>query len=137
MKTILVAYDGTPEAKVALEKAAAVAKAFTANVIVTSVAPILVGAGRSMGAVDPVSRPEEHEAMLSDAKETLAAEGIVAETKLGVGYTSEAIVAAAEEVNADLIVVGSRDLSFYERWLGGSVSDSVVHRAHCDVLIAR
>jgi nucleotide-binding universal stress UspA family protein len=47
------------------------------------------------------------------------------------------IVALAEELGADLIVMGSRGLGALRRALMGSVSDSVVRHAHCPVLVVR
>jgi nucleotide-binding universal stress UspA family protein len=46
-------------------------------------------------------------------------------------------VALAEELGADLIVMGSRGLGGVRRALMGSVSDSVVRHAHCPVLVVR
>ena len=51
------------------------------------------------------------------------------------GDAAEAIVELAEQRNADLIVVGTREPGFLERLLGHSVSGSVQRHAHCDVLI--
>lgn len=47
------------------------------------------------------------------------------------------IVETAEEVEADLIVIGSHGYKRWERLLLGSVSQSVVHHAHCSVLVVR
>jgi nucleotide-binding universal stress UspA family protein len=52
-----------------------------------------------------------------------------------VGEPAETIVEVAEQVGADLIVVGTREPGFLERLLGGSVSQGVARRARCDVLI--
>jgi nucleotide-binding universal stress UspA family protein len=49
----------------------------------------------------------------------------------------ENIVGLAEELGADLIVIGSRGLSRMKRLLMGSVSESVVRHAHCPVLVMR
>jgi nucleotide-binding universal stress UspA family protein len=43
----------------------------------------------------------------------------------------------AEELGAGLIVMGSRGLDRMRRALMGSVSDAVVHHAHCPVLVVR
>jgi len=135
MKTIVVGYDGTESAKRALERAAQLSKAFSARVIVTSVAPLLVGTGYGISGFDPVDPPEEHLAQLSEAEELLAEVGVAADVRLTAGVPPDEIVEVAEKHDADLIVVGTRDLGFFERVLRGSVSDGVVHRAHCDVLI--
>jgi len=48
-----------------------------------------------------------------------------------------AIVAAAEERGAGLIVVGSKGKTGWRRVLLGSVAESVVQRARCSVLVVR
>ena len=49
----------------------------------------------------------------------------------------EAIVNAAKEEKVTLIVMGTRGLGKIRRTLMGSVSDYVLHHAHCPVLICR
>lgn len=53
------------------------------------------------------------------------------------GSPESRIVETAEEIGADLIIVGSHGYSRWERLLLGSVSDSVVHHAPCSVLVVR
>jgi len=53
------------------------------------------------------------------------------------GSPDSRIVETAEELSADLIILGSHGYNRWERLLLGSVSDSVVHHAHCSVLIVR
>lgn len=53
------------------------------------------------------------------------------------GSPESRIVETAEEIGADLIVVGSHGYNRWERLLLGSVSDSVVHHAPCSVLVVR
>ncbi len=53
------------------------------------------------------------------------------------GSPESGIVEKAEEMKADLIIVGSHGYSRWERLLLGSVSDSVVHHAPCSVLVVR
>ena len=69
------------------------------------------------------------------ARAYLTTEGLVAQYVEAVGHPGEAIVTVAEDHKADLIVVGTREPGFVQRVLGASVSNSVSHRAHCDVLI--
>jgi len=53
------------------------------------------------------------------------------------GSPDSRIVETAEELAADMIVIGSHGYKRWERLLLGSVSDSVVHHAHCSVLVVR
>ena len=53
------------------------------------------------------------------------------------GNEAEHIAGLAEELGADLIVVGSRGLGGIRRALMGSVSENVVRHAHCPVLVFR
>ena len=53
------------------------------------------------------------------------------------GSPDSRIVETAEEMGADLIVIGSHGYKRWERLLLGSVSDSIVHHAHCSVLVVR
>ncbi len=53
------------------------------------------------------------------------------------GSPDSRIVETAEEMGADLIVLGSHGYKQWERLLLGSTSDSVVHHAHCSVLVVR
>lgn len=136
MKKIVVGYDASPEADRALERAAEVAKAFDADVIVTSVARILVG-GKGLTGIDPVDPPDLHEEEARRAKARLSELGVDAKTVDGIGDPGRMIVKVAEANDADLIVVGSHTAGALERFFVGSVSDTVKHHAACDVLVVR
>jgi nucleotide-binding universal stress UspA family protein len=138
MKTILVGYDDTPSARIALERAAELTNALAAKLIVTSVAPVLVSVGRSGGLIDPADPPDEHEAALRQARSYLWTCGVNdAEFVNLVGPPANTIVRLATLRNADLIIVGSRGTNLVGRLLRHSVSDSVVHKARCEVLVVR
>lgn len=64
-------------------------------------------------------------------------EGAEVSTEILFGSPDSRIVETAEEIKADLIVIGSHGYNRWERLLLGSVSNSVVHQAHCSVLVAR
>lgn len=53
------------------------------------------------------------------------------------GDPAENICALADELEADLIIVGRKDRSGLEELLLGSVSSAVVHQAPCAVLVAQ
>jgi nucleotide-binding universal stress UspA family protein len=53
------------------------------------------------------------------------------------GVVAEEIVAFADELEVDLIIVGSRGLRGIRRTLVGSVSESVFRHADCPVMVVR
>jgi nucleotide-binding universal stress UspA family protein len=55
---------------------------------------------------------------------------------MGIGEAADLITQVAEQVNADLIVVGNKGMKGARRLLG-SVPNRVAHRALCSVLIVR
>jgi nucleotide-binding universal stress UspA family protein len=135
MNLIIVGYDDTDPSKRALERAALLAKTFGAKLVVTSVAPVsTTTGGRSLGA-DPADTASDHLAELASARSYLEGESLQAEYIEALGHPADAIVTAAEDRGADMIVVGTREAGFTARLLGSSVSDAVSHKAHCDVLI--
>ena len=67
----------------------------------------------------------------------LGTRGVTADWVVLRGRPAEAITDLAQREGADLIVVGSRGLGAVEGALLGSVSDGVVDRATCPVLVAR
>jgi len=135
MKTIVVGYDGTEPAQRALERAADLAQAFGSKLVVTSVTPVLISAGRTMGAIDPTDPPEEHEGELAQARAFLEQRGITAQYQPALGEPADTILEVAARDNADLIVVGTREPNVIQRLLGQSVSEAVARHSDRDVLI--
>ena len=135
--TIVVGVDDVEPSDRALERAAEISRTAHARLVVTSVAPVLVGmaAAHGVGPYDPADPPESHREDLAEARRFLVGKGVAAEFELGLGDPAEAIVDLAEKHEADLIVVGTREAGFLERVLSGSVSQAVARKAHCDVLI--
>jgi nucleotide-binding universal stress UspA family protein len=63
--------------------------------------------------------------------------GQIAQAHAKFGRPDAEIVRLAEELDAGIVVVGSRGHGGVRRALLGSVSDSVVRHAHCPVLVVR
>jgi nucleotide-binding universal stress UspA family protein len=135
MKTILVGYDDTEPSKNALLRAAEIAKAFGASVHVTSVTPMMVGSSRSAGPYDPADPPSAHAEQLQHATTLLSEQGITPTLEPAHGDPADAILDIADQLDADLIVLGTHERSLLERALGMSVSGAVSRKAHRDVLI--
>jgi nucleotide-binding universal stress UspA family protein len=122
---ILLAFNDTDVSNRALERAAQLAKLYEAKLVVASVTPVAIGS-----APDMTPGPE-----LQRADALLRAQGVEAELVEAVGEIPLAIVEAAEQHGAGLIVLGTRQPSQVERMLGHSVSEQVQRMARCDVLI--
>lgn len=135
MKTIMLAYDGDPATRNALERAATLSKGLGARLIVTSVVPLQMGGVRGGGPIDSVDGVSEHARELGEARSYLEAQGIEAEYIEATGEPANAIVTMADEHGAEMVVVGSHGRNLIERMFGQSVSDTVAHKSHVDVLI--
>ena len=59
------------------------------------------------------------------------------ETDIAVGHPVEQIVHRAEKDHIDLIVLGRRGMSRFEKMLVGSTSEKVLRYAHCPVMVVR
>jgi nucleotide-binding universal stress UspA family protein len=140
---ILLATDGSEEAELAALRAVDLADATHSelHVVHVGVVPIFLKSypgtlgyeRRLYEQIEEMSR----ELLRKQSWRVKAAGGTVAGTHLRMGEVDLEIVALAEELGADLIVMGSRGLGGVRRALMGSVSDSVVHHAHRPVLVVR
>lgn len=70
-------------------------------------------------------------------RESFADKNVFISTEVLLGSPESRIVETAEEMHANLIIVGSHGYNRWERLLLGSVSDSVVHHSPCSVLVVR
>jgi nucleotide-binding universal stress UspA family protein len=142
MNSIVIATDGSPSALEAVEYGIELAADQGAEPVFVHVAPateVLPVAGFGMGG--PVSVPhalDEHDrTSLDEAVDMAARMGLDAKAELLVGNAAHSIVAYANSIDADLIVVGSRGHGAIAGALLGSVSGSVLREAKRPVLVVR
>jgi nucleotide-binding universal stress UspA family protein len=135
LKTIVVGYDDGEPSRRALDRAAEIAEKFWASLVVTSVTPVVYEAGRSAGPTDSVDTFEHHKDELKAARDHLADRKLQVRFQPAVGEPADSIVELADSENADLIVVGTREVGVVQRLLGQSVSDAVAKHSHRDVMI--
>jgi nucleotide-binding universal stress UspA family protein/RimJ/RimL family protein N-acetyltransferase len=124
IRTIVVGADGSKSAGDALAVALGLGGVLGAAVHVVSAYGMLRAAKRA-------------DAVLSTAMRVARAEGLEATTHARRDQPAEALIAVAEELDADLLVVGSKGMSGASRFLLGSVSGKISHHAPCSVLIVR
>jgi nucleotide-binding universal stress UspA family protein len=132
---VLLAYDGSDGAKRALELLLELAGP-SASVVVVGVATGVPLFGYA-GTLPSPEEEEDRDRQLAEAESRLVAAGMDVSLAPRSGDPATAILDTAEKEQVDLIVMGTRGLGTAERWLIGSVSDKVLHHAHCSVLVAR
>jgi nucleotide-binding universal stress UspA family protein len=138
---IVVAYDGSSQARIALDRAIDMALTWSSRLSIVTVyqAPI-------MWSVAPMVPPEPPGEIERKAMQDVLAEAVRTAEKRGVSavrgellqdHPAEAILQFADSEHADLVVMGSRGRSAAPRLLLGSVSDAVLHHARVAVLVVR
>lgn len=138
LKTIVVPVDGSEGASKAAKFAGNMAKLVGAEVILMYVydTPTASAMGLARQTREELERVKE-EIAKGSFQSADAVVGVPAKHYVTFGHPAHEIVNYAKQVKADLVVMGSRGLSQMEGLLLGSVSDRVVHHAHCAVTIVR
>jgi nucleotide-binding universal stress UspA family protein len=142
VKHVLVAVDGSPPSLSAAKFALSMAGQLGAKVTLLTVLPkpevIPLGPLSGYAVMNPPANKED----LARVKERLDA--IAAEHRavncariVEMGEVAETIIVIAEREAADMIIMGARGHGAGRRFLLGSVSDRVVHHAHCPVTVWR
>src|ERR671921_2797089 len=141
---ILLATDGSKEARLAAQAAAQLSKDTGSEVHVAYVLPSPrelrghhVYSQEVMRSVLEQAEGEANSFLEEQAEQIRASGGKVAETHLRAGEPDKEIVRLSEELGAGTIVIGSRGLGAVKRALMGGVSESVVRHAHCPVFVVR
>ena len=141
---ILLATDGSEEARQATQAAAELSKETGSEVHIAYVLPSpseLRGhhlySQEVMRSVLGQAEGEARSFLEEQAKQVGASGGKVAETHLRAGEPDKEIVRLSEELGVGTIVMGSRGLGSLRRALMGGVSESVVRHAHCPVFVVR
>jgi nucleotide-binding universal stress UspA family protein len=139
-RTVLVGTDGSDSSLRAVDRAAQIAAGSGAKLILATAyfphaddqraADVLKGEGYQMAGNAPIY------AILKEASERAKAAGATdVEERPVVGAPVDALVELAEDVKADLLVVGNVGLSTIAGRLLGSVPANVARRSKTDVLI--
>lgn len=144
---ILLATDGSDSARGALDLL--IRFPFPKNSSVTVMAVIDI---KNLNMVEPYGLDADHYRILQETEQTiheereqlLAAEsarlrdaGWSGSTEIRKGDPAEEIIQAAEELQADLVVLGSHGTGEIKHYMLGNVSDRVLRHACCSVLVVK
>lgn len=135
-RTILLAYDGTREGRLALREGAMLARLFQAEVVLLAVVePVFATTAMDIGVTYvPTDQRAEHQKVLDEGSERLTRLGLTHRTALQTGDPATCIAKVAREARADLVVVGHHKAGRLARWLHEPLTTSLIEILDCSVL---
>lgn len=136
IKRILVAVDESPRSFDVVKKAIAFAATFKADVVLLHIrqkVPDILGHPYYQQVLDSYMKKAE---LTTEPLATLLREaGVDHEVLILEDDPAESIIEAAQDERCDMIIMGTRGLSNLKGIALGSVSNKVLHLAHCMVLV--
>ena len=142
-RTILVPVDGSKQAEAILDHVEKLGKIQSAKVVLLKVEeePILLERDE---VIDTARYRDEFEkrkklsnAYLESLKARLREKGVQADTRLAYGIVVKTILAAADEIGADLIAIATHGMGGSLRVSYGSVAAGVIQAANIPILLVR
>jgi nucleotide-binding universal stress UspA family protein len=128
-KTVLFPVDSSPESRQAAETVVTLVKFHQSRLVILSVVEA------SSDQPDAMASPEAVADLLGNAKSLFSQQGIEADTIEREGKPAFTICDVADEVEADLIVMGCRGLGLTEEGAAESVTNRVISLSPCPVLV--
>ncbi len=139
-KRVLLCYDGTETGRRALRRGADLAVLLGAQVHVLSIIPTgVAGAAVMAGAAGQaciVDEEGEFRRLLDESIDWLKERGVAAEGYLASGEYVDQIVAFAQRLNIDLVVLGHYPLPAGGFWWSGPKRVSLAERINCCIFVA-
>ena len=126
-KTVLFPVDASRESREAADVVANIVKTYNSRLVILSVV--------EKKTESKMSLEEEVAKLLEGAKALFVQEGIEAEVIEREGIPSFTICDVADEIDASLIVMGSRGLGLTEDKASESVANRVINLSPCPVLV--
>jgi nucleotide-binding universal stress UspA family protein len=135
---ILAAIDGSEASDRAFAAALDLAQVSGGRVIALAVEGPLPAYAATVGEVEEVKREKDafFGRLLVRTREQAEAAGVELDVELRPGHAAELIVRVAQELGADLIVLGHKG-HFLRDHLLGSTADRVAEHAGCPVMIVK
>jgi len=136
-RKILVGANGFPESERAIEVAISLARSLNAQIVVLGVIVPLSPEAQAEGiGLEAASNTRTKiQEQVRKSVELAHGLGIDVISEIADGDAEKEIERKSDEVSADLIVVGHRDISRVRRWLEGSTSETLVQRSPTSILV--
>lgn len=132
-KTVLFPIDQSRDAREAAEVVADVVKTHNSRLILLSV--VESADSENEPGADMMASPDAVAQLLASAQSLFTQQGISAETIERDGKPAFVICDVADEVGANLIIMGCRGLGLTEEGVTDSVTNRVINLSPCPVLI--
>ncbi|MFL9815098.1 universal stress protein [Stutzerimonas sp. VN223-3] len=143
MRTVLLAYDGSDNAKRALQYiidfAADASKALNVHVLNAQQEPVIYGEFVTPSTVEELNNgllAKSHHT-LEEAATALQAAGVAHQTHAVLGNVAEQVNDAVKRLGCDTVVMGTRGLGSFTGMLLGSAANRVIHEVSVPVLLVK
>lgn len=143
-KNILVPVDDSPISYAAIEHAEKIAKAYNSHVTVLSVLSVDPMVGVDFYKFAPsiteyvLAAEKNAQSRLDDIKQTLSNHGVSVSTRIARDLsTAEEILKTADEINADLIIMGSHGRKGIKKLVLGSVAQQVLSISPLPIMVVK
>jgi nucleotide-binding universal stress UspA family protein len=133
-KTVLFAVDQSRESREAADMLVGLINIHRSRLIILSVVET-AKSGNGSATTEVMTSPEGVAELLQGAQTLFAKAGITAEAIEREGKPAFTICDVADEVQADLIVMGSRGLGLTNEGVAESVTNRVISLSPCPVLV--
>ena len=137
IKNILVPVDGSDGSDKAVAQAIGMAEIYGAKLnflYVANINQLAINAALSQAILEAVTKAGK---TILDRAENMVPSGIEKESFSETGSPAAVILEFEDKLNADLIVMGSRGLGVVKGILLGSVSQYIIERSKCPVLVIK
>ncbi|MFN6530932.1 universal stress protein [Nostoc sp. ChiSLP03a] len=132
-KTVLFPIDQSRETREAADVVTNVVKKYSSRLVLLSV--VEEPPKDAPSADDPMVSPEVVAKLLENAQSLFSGQGIQSETLERQGKPAFTICDVADEIGADLIIMGCRGLGLTDEGADDSVTTRVINLSPCPVLI--
>jgi nucleotide-binding universal stress UspA family protein len=132
-KTVLFPIDRSREAREAAEVVVEIVKKYDSRLVLLSV--VEAADSDELSVEEGMESPEAVAQLLENARSLFTQQGIEAETIEQEGKPAFVICDVADEIGANIIIMGCRGIGLTEEGIAESVTNRVINLSPCPVLI--